>query len=213
MASRKNKVIIAGLNECLVGIRDADRDTVYGNTYYRVESQNNANGVNTKDSYDAVLRKGSCRNDKAKYEGQEYRSTSFIVDIEELKYSFRIMYSYIPSSVVINKDSDIKSDEAVAYCLNKDEMIYPDFGCDKDPLALKTPDPIKRINGAIMDGCTLSYTTSGTSKSGYAIIIKYQPPAGEEYSTFRPKCREAVMNRIKDAGINPDDYYLYELDK
>lgn len=210
--SINGRVIISGLDECLVQLRGDDRDSIQKEAYLYVKRQNEINGKETKSTYNATVRKDSCSNRETTIEKQGLRASSFILDIEDLNYSYRARFTYIPTSISKNNDSELEPDTLRLYCLDSSEMIYPDFGCDKNGLMYEVSDPIVYARGEVFNGCTISYTTSGTSKSGYAIILKYKP-AGEEYSTFRPRCYEAAMNQIKAVGINPDNYYFYELDE
>lgn len=213
-ASVKDKVLIKGLDECLTDIKAEDKDIVLKRIFVRVKEQNEANGKESKSSYDAVVREGSCHNEPSVDDGQEFAASNFIVDIADLQYSFRIKYNYIPKSKTTNPNSFADLGTVAAYCLDEADMIYPDFGCNNTPTSMEEPDPITMLVGKVMDGCNITYTTSGTSKSGYAIILQYKPAEriylDGKYGEFKKQCYSKAMKYLKDAKINLDDYYFYE---
>jgi hypothetical protein len=137
-----------------------------------------------------------------------------IIDIADLQYSYRVKYSYIPTNLKKNEKSYADLGTVMLYCLDEKDMIYPDFNCTKSQLATPEPDPITMVSGYVYEGCTLTYTTSGTSKSGYAIILTYKPSESiylnGGYMEFKAKCHDDAMEYLENAGINKDDYYFYE---
>ena len=213
-ANINQKVFVKGLDDCLTELRPSDKEIVLKRLFTRVKDQNDTNGKGSENSYDAVVRDGSCRTEEAVDDGQSYVAANFIMDIESLKYSFRIRYDYIPKNKEVNKKSYADLGTVNVYCLDEKDMIYPDFGCSKSPLSLEEPDPIKLVAGNVFDGCSITYTSSGTSKSGYAIVLRYKPAEKVylegTYGAFKTKCYNEAMKYLKDAKINLDDYYFYE---
>ncbi|MBO4855364.1 hypothetical protein J5500_03110, partial [Candidatus Saccharibacteria bacterium] len=160
-AGINQRVLVKGLDDCLVELRSSDRELILKRLFTRVKEQNDTNGKDSRNTYDAVVRDGSCRTEKAVNDGQSYIAANFIIDIESLQYSFRIKYSYIPKNVEIKKNSYADLGTVSVYCLDEKDMVYPDFGCSNAPLALEEPDPIKLVIGKVFDGCSITYTTSG----------------------------------------------------
>lgn len=213
-ANINQKVLVKDLDDCLAELRSSDKEIVLKRLFARVKDQNETNGKDSKSSYDAVVRDGSCRTEKAVDDGQAFTAANFIMDIESLKYSFRIRYSYIPKNTEIKKNSYADLGTVNVYCLDEKDMIYPDFGCSNSKMAMEEPDPIKLIAGNVFDGCSITYTTSGTSESGYAIVLNYKPAEKVylegTYGAFKTKCYNEAMKYLQDANINLDNYYFYE---
>lgn len=211
---KDKRVLISGLDSCLTNSRGSDRDLIVKEVYRRVNEQNIFRGIKSESSYDASVRKDSCKlTESVEYE-QRFTSSNFIVDIPSLQYSFRVRYNYIPTNIPENKTIYVDLGSVSLYCLNEDEVIYPDFGCGETGMIHDEPDPITKINGDVSDGCYLNYTTSGTSKSGYAVILEYKPKESVyldgKYGEFKKKCYADAMQRLKDEGIDLGNYYFYE---
>ena len=210
-----NRVFIKGLENCVANLDGSQKDYIYKSIFTRASEHNGLNGKETKWSYDAEVREGSCGNDTNHFEGSDYARSTFIVDIPDLQYSYRVRYNNT-SEKIKNASNSSATPEAIAvYCLEKDEMIYPDFGCEKAQTTSKEPDPIMMAVGTLYKDCELTYTSSGTSKSGYALIMDYRPKNEDvyydgSYVQLRQKCFDDIKQHLKDLKIDINNYFVYE---
>ena len=100
------------------------------------------------------------------------------------------------------------------YCIEEKDRIYDDFGCTDTGAADTVTDPILLLAPKVADGCFIQPTTSGTSNSGYSIIIVYDPPSsvymeGDEVA-FKADCKAKAMKYLEENKINLDDYLIFE---
>lgn len=214
-----NMVKVVNLGDCAEGVSKAIKETTFSNLYEFVTYQNKINDKDMASTYDGMVREGTCTvRDSINQEGKmTFTSVDFILDIEELQYSYRVEFNYIKPGSDRSEYVDLGS--TMVSCLREREMIYPDFGCDKNELILNTNGyaidwEIFSALPYIGDGYTLTYTLSPESVSGYSIVFKYNIPEDEfkngTYEDFIKKRREMAKDYLKDNNVNLDDYSLIE---
>ncbi len=142
-------------------------------------------------------------------EGYSYYG-SFIVDIPEIRQSYRIQITWTTSK---NDNSTASDFPALVTCLKPDEIIYEDFIC-KDafteetaaednlikeyPLATSLPIDIEYyVNG---HGEYVHYTITNQFNESDDYTVLITDYTGGNY--------EPALERIRNLGFNPDDYEI-----
>ncbi len=210
---KSGQVIIEGFADCVKDISDNDRARVYKGIYGTVGNVNRAKKLDSQKYYNGEIRKNTCNVVEKEKSGQKYTEVEFILDIPKAKYSFRILFSYISTKTkIVDEYFDVGN--VFVYCVEEKDRIYDDFGCTDTGAASTETDPILLLAPKVTDGCYIQPTTSGTSNSGYSIIIVYDPPSsvymeGDEVA-FKADCKAKAMKYLEENKINLDDYLIFE---
>ena len=214
MENRKSgQVIIENFSDCVKDISDDDRLRVFRGIYGRVGVVKRAKSEKTDKYYTGKIRANTCKTTDHTKEGQGYTDVEFIIDIPKPKYSFSILFSYISEKTpYVIEGFDVG--DVYIYCVEDKDRIYDDFGCVDLGVSDEKFEPLFEISSYVDEGCYIQPTTSGTSKSGYSIIIVYDPPSSVyedgTYVEFKQSCKEKAMKHLEDNNINLDDYLIFE---
>ncbi|MFV0484708.1 MAG: hypothetical protein ACK5MU_00535 [Candidatus Saccharimonadales bacterium] len=215
LTRHNDMVVIDNIDTCAERLPGSRKDAVFRNLYSYVEKQNEVNGVETARTYHAVVRSDSCK--VTEYESDSYLNynAKFIMDIEELGYSYRVNFSWVKSGDAKHPNLDLGS--VNVNCLLDDDLIYGEFGCEKNSLILTADsggDAILALLPYFGDGYMLTPTLSSSSASGYTIILTFDPPSSVymdgSYDTFREGRRAMMREFLKENDIDIDDYELAE---
>ena len=131
----------------------------------------------------------------------------FIVDIANVEQSYIVKYYY---GELEGQPETEATASVMLYCIeNPDEVIYGNFVCRANRDYVK-PDAIQYILPRAFADNTLSYTYSLTSKSGYAVVVTYDPPESVYLAGKLEEFENGAMREIREylsrAGVQPDDY-------
>lgn len=151
----------------------------------------------------AMIREGSVGG----FAIRDFHVGDFIVDIDSVQQSYIMKYYY---GELKSEYEAEESASVMVYCIeNPDEVIYDGFVCKANRDFVK-PDPIQYILPQVFDNYSLTYTYSLTSKSGYAVVVTYDPPESIYLSGKVEEFENESMGKIREfligAGVNPDDY-------
>lgn len=217
-----NMVIISNMDECATKVEWAMKKEVFSTLHQYIESQNGLNHHDTLSTYEGVIRQNTCILKDYKNEQGKVVSTAvkFILDIEELQYSYQVQFDYIKPGSDRSEYVDLGSTQVS--CLRDKEMIYPGFKCDENELILG-------VNGSAIDweifsaapyvgdGFTITYTLSPESVSGYSIVLKYTPPESVfkngTLDSYLAERRKIAEDYLKSKGVNLDEYSIIESKK
>ena len=108
----------------LDGSLDETKKAVIGGVLYKVAVLNNGVGISNRDG---KVREGSVYS--VYIEDLDLYFLNFIVDIEELKQSYRVVYRWTDNYPNKSAPAD---DPAMAFCLDDDELVYGGFDCKDD---------------------------------------------------------------------------------
>lgn len=212
-------VVVENIDSCAIGLPTDRKNTIFRRLYQFVESQNQTNNQPTTSTYSGIIRANSCQSaDDTNANGELLSSAaSFILDIAELQYSFRVQFSYFKN----NKQPDEYVDIGfpLVTCLQPSKAIYPDFNCEDNELILATNDnpiylEIFSVFPYFGEDYNLTYTFSPDSVTGYSIIITYTPPESVyldgTYDEFITSRRQMAENFLSNNNIDIDDYSIIE---
>jgi len=160
---------------------------------------------------DIEVREGSYRQ---YFEGEEF-FTSFIVDIESLRQSYRIINAYSPSVSDLN-DTDYRQ---LARCIFGDDVIFPEFEFNcQDRISAESgmprADPIQNVLPYRSVFYSIGIGISTETKIGLGIFINMPNPAinperATENDIFvAERTKREALDKIRELGFNPDDYII-----
>lgn len=211
----KYKVIIDNVDSCSAGISGYSKDTLFTNAYKIVSEQNAVEEKDTEETYHAIFRDGTC-------ETEEYTSmdkiisynTSAILDVEELGYSFRIIFNWVKDDV--KQDIDLGTPDVL--CLDVSELKYGEFNCESNPLAtsLFELDPILDVLPHFGDRYSMRprVDTDKDGNSYYTIVIEYDPLestyVNDLLDAFVAERKADAKQYLANNGINIDNYKVEE---
>ena len=206
--AEKNKLFLDNIESCAQGISEYSKDPLFSKLYPVVKKQSEMAGVDVATNYHGVLRDGSClTREYTNSDGVTSYATKAIVDIEELGFSYKIHFSWIKTN---NQSIDLGFPEVS--CLASDELIYGEFDCASNPTTTTETDDIFRVSPKFGDGWSISPTTSKTSKSGYGIILTYDPPSNVytegRFGKWSEEKTQEVYDYLQESGINIDNYEI-----
>jgi len=199
-----NSITINNFESTVKNISKERRDSIGAMLYNTVKSNSISEDVIKKIS-DANIRKDSAVQN---YDSNlKVYSGSFIVDIESVKQSYLIQYTYSPSS----NTADISGNPTAVVCLDKSQLLYGDFAC-KDIFSEQTgsQDPIM----AYLPKSTLSYQADATVDSNnqlQSIEVKlllsnadYKTGINSAVAQYKKEFRDWMLS----LGLNPDGYTI-----
>ena len=207
-AANDRKVLIDNLAECAPNISESSRTELETSLYGVVVSQNEIGFMKSASSYHAKIREDSCKTKNYSDSGRV--TTTIIIDIPELQYSYKVRFDWISSDAEGSKKFDTLA--PYVFCLPDDEMIYPDFGCSDNPAVSIEEDEITYLLPLIGDGYELTLVKSIDSKCGYAVIATIIPPK-EVYMSgdpiaFRDERLAEIRKLLESYGLNLDNYVI-----
>ena len=207
----KNTVTIEGFKDCAKDLRSEDKKRL-NETLISALNKNVAEAAK-RDRFKGVVRGGTCKTADLEFSGQPYTTVSVLIDFEEVHKSRRISFKYIKSSVEAKLES-FDAGPVEVNCPEQDELIYQDDSCSDTKEYPRDDDPIYNAPAAIEDlpGCYMQKLYSASAKSGYNIVIHYDPGAyasATEIAENRVKCRAAIEQSLVDSGVNLEDYNIY----
>ncbi|MFZ1301767.1 MAG: hypothetical protein WAQ27_04325 [Candidatus Microsaccharimonas sp.] len=174
---------------------------------YDIVNFNSSTKVKPGDVKDATLRAGSAQ--QTEHTKNTQYSGSFIVDIESLKQSYKIQYSYSTKP----NDPFVAGYPIYAGCLAEEDVIYKDFDCksvSRNEEAAKE-DPII----SFLPHKTLSYElkadTTGEKLVVYALLrIPEIDLSGDLASKQQMVAlyKKEVTDWITEQGLNVSDYTI-----
>ena len=173
----------------------------------RLYSQVELSGVGSVPEDGAVIREGSVDG----FTIQELHVGDFIVDIDSVKQSYIAEYFYGSLEGMNEMEREAS---ATLYCIEEPELVkYPDFRCKANRDFVK-PDAVSYLLPKEFDGFTADYTYSLSSKSGYAVVVEYDPSESVYMSGRVEAYKTEKMNELKEylkkAGVDPDAYEYIE---
>ncbi len=175
------------------------KDSIF-NTLYNIVSDNNPDTKLPKSG--AKVRDGSTTGYYNK--NTDIYTDSFIIDIEELRqsYAFQVTWSPNPNNPNL---ADI-SYPVLATCPKKEQIIYEDFNCIdsfttngiyNDPIFSILPISIAYYDKDYSEYTSYNINAKSTNDK---ITIIIDDKTGGNY--------EAAIKKLKEEGINPDDYTI-----
>jgi hypothetical protein len=196
-----NEVLIKGYNNTVKNLSDNYEKLIMAELY-KVIRLNAKEGDSVPSVKDATLRDGSAQQEYSE-EFSIYKG-SFIVDIESLKQSYIVTYTYSrdPNSTALGGYPVLVS------CLPAEQLKYGDFSCkdieteesaDLNPITTVLPYStltysIRAVNnddGSVRLVVTLSITEADRRSGEAAAVAAY---------------KEEVLSWISSQGFNPADY-------
>ena len=209
ITANNQKVIIQNLTSCSENISAPAKNLLFTQLYPYINQQNQLSNTPTASTYYATFRDNSCQTTEFKDQAGASYQTTAIIDLESLKYSYKITY-YWTKSTNAPKDVDLAS--VSLYCLTDKELIYGPFDCQSLPGIQIESDPILSILPYFGDGFTVTPTLSTTSNSGYGINILYNPSTSiylsGETEKFQTEADDNIINYLTSHGIIIEDYTL-----
>ncbi|MCL1839768.1 hypothetical protein FWF89_02080 [Candidatus Saccharibacteria bacterium] len=210
-----NMIVITNIDSCAERLPASQRDTVFRQLYPFIREQNSVNGIDSQPTYHAVIRDNTCRTKDYERDGLRSSNARFILDIEELNQSYRVSFNWIKTGDPQSPEIDLGSTNV--NCLLEEYLIYGDFNCDQNPLIQASNsgrEPILSLIPYFGDGFSLSPTLSATSKSGYSIILTFDPPQiiylEGPLEPFLESRRTMMRQFLQDNDINIDEYGIIE---
>lgn len=198
-ALQSNTLSITRLDEATKNIPEGNRAAIR-RAVDLIITQNNPS-KNTRDVNDIAVRPESI---KQNYNEQQRGYTgSFIVDIESLKQSYRVQYSY--SS---NENSTLNSGyPVVASCLEASELKYGAFDCQDTSIEQHLDDPL--LSKLPYEAPFYSVTNSQSESGEQIVIVKIMT------NTNSSRTREAFARYkveanawIEQQGVKLSDYLV-----
>ena len=170
--------------------------------------RNNVADVSKNDIKDVTIREGTYEETK---NDDGTISANFIVDIDSVKQSYIAEYFYGSLEGMNEMEREAS---ATLYCIEEPELVkFPDFHCKANRDFVK-PDAISYLLPKEFDGFTADYTYSLSSKSGYAVVVEYDPSESVYMSGRVEAYKTEKMNELKEylkkAGVDPDAYEYIE---
>ena len=175
-------------------VKDLPKDVVIkiSRVVYDMAEHNNKN----IDEISYLVRSGSRK--ESYDQDAQFLMSSLIVDVPKLKQSYRISYDN-------NRDNSKQSDSIYAYCLTKEEMIYPAFNCynlgeskrDSAYTTIKEILPINRTVNGVNYNIENQVFYSDNSQPFLKITGNFC-----NNETLKKKVEEDFLNLAKENGIN-----------
>lgn len=189
--------------------KPSDKDTLdyIKRSLYTTVNLNLREPVASNSVKDILVRDGAFHQEAS--ETKSAHIVTFIVDIESLKQSYQVNYSWPYDK---NRGSDNIDERAVGVlCLPRDKLVFGDFKC-KDLFTEEevAPDPIFQY----LPHSTLDYSVTYDSEAERkTLVIDIKTSAGDE--RVDPKAAiEAYQNEARQwldslEGINAKDYVIH----
>lgn len=153
---------------------------------------------------DALIRDGSLVREFDEGAGVYYGS--FIVDIESVGRSYRVVYEWPKDG----GDGFLSTDTNMAVCLAADQLIYGDFKCADGSSFAEMPDDLYGH---------LPYTSSGEfsmAQSSYGeetlavrIALDSTSCSPDEKSRQNEENKMKALKWISDQGFDPNKYFIF----
>lgn len=130
---KSGHVIIKNFGDCSKNATNGTTDDVSTSIYKLVKSANDYNKQPTEKYYKATIRQGSCQNtthevtDNTTQKQHTVQTTTIIVDIPDVKQSWKIKYDWVTKS---EGRVNIDLGTIQPSCLSKDQLLYGDFNCE-----------------------------------------------------------------------------------
>jgi hypothetical protein len=199
-----NGVNINSLDSTVNNISKERKDSIKTTLYNTIKS-NSITESEIKKISDAKIRKDSNLQNYDK--NIKLYTGSFIVDIESIKQSYLVQYTYSPSS----NSEDLGGNPTSVSCLEKSKLIYGDFGC-KDIFTEQNgaDDPILQY----LPKSTLSYQVDAAvdSNNGIKSLEVNLQLSNADYKTgidtAVAQYKKEVSDWILSLGLNPDGYTI-----
>ena len=175
---------------------------------YNIADRNNKGSYNLKSIKDAYIRNGSNTQDYS--ESKNLYSGNYIVDIESIKQSYYIQYTYSSDQ----KNVHAPGDAIIVSCLPKDKLIYGIFNCSDfiSAQASKYEDIIQFLPFENFSFKLSANATSGEDK--VILVAELRIPdsdlTGDSVSDSKviDMYKKEVTDWIKSKNLNPDDYII-----
>lgn len=174
---------------------DETKKNVIENILYNIVYLNNSGSISNKG---AKIREGSVRN--VYIEDLKVYLLNFIVDIEDLQQSYRITYRWADQYPNKSVPADMP---AIAFCPQKNELIYGDFNC-KDDYNNHGADII--VYGLLRYKIFSSFTVglSGDVFNGEPLSLRINTISDEK--TVEEAAVAEVSDYLSELGFNLDDF-------
>lgn len=207
---QSNIINISNLNECGDNIHNTISQNITASAYNTVKLAHNFNNQPSLNHYSGLIREGSC---STTTEDNIGHTSMAILDIPDAKQSWQIEFFWIKN----NQPTESLDFGAIKYtCITEDQMIYPDFNCDKiiaerdreinDNIINKDPIfnilPYSTLNYTIRfasvdekDKITLNITISISN-------VEYK----EDPEKYVNLYKNSAIDYLKSRGFNPDNY-------
>ena len=169
---------------------------IINQTIYDIVSRNNPG--NLKNS-GAKIRDGSVSSTYLDEMGMYY--SRFIVDLEDLKQSYGVIYRWVKDSPRNLDLNDIPL--AIAYCLKESDLTYGNFDC-KDDYGNKAEAKIiyETMYNHPFQHSTINLIGNPSAGEELSIGIRTSSNIKEDIS----KAKEEVSNYLSSLGFNLEDY-------
>lgn len=185
-----------------------DYENNISTSLYDIVKHNSSSEINNQEIKDAYIReKSDVQNEvteNIRYQG------SFIVDIDSLKQSYKVQYSYSTKE----NDTFVSGYPILLGCVDPGEVIYEYFKCKE---LIEVEKNIQEENAIVnfLPYTTLSYEIRADLTSGSLVIyadlripaIDLSGDTASKQQTVR-LYKKQVTDWIKSQGFNPTDYTI-----
>ena len=200
------KIVIDNFDEMISGVPKDTKDKIEEELYTYVQNSVSENTLVPESG--AMIRSGTVGGFTV---SDTLHVGDFIVDIDSVKQSYIAGYFYGSLEGMNEMEREAS---ATLYCIEEPELVkYPDFRCKANRDFVK-PDAISYLLPKEFDGFTADYTYSLSSKSGYAVVVEYDPSESVYMSGRVEAYKTEKMNELKEylkkAGVDPDAYEYIE---
>jgi hypothetical protein len=181
---------------------DDKKKNIYQALAIIIKYNNQDKNIDMNKIDDAVIRKGSEKQDEVKKDTNY--TGSFIVDIESLKQSYRINYVYSN-----DQNSNFASGyPIIASCLEESELIYGYFKCEQPNAQLReSGDKLLKLLPYNSPYYTITGIPATSTDSKPTIVIQIMSTYNSERTrkTFMTY-KDQALAWIKEQGVSIDDY-------
>lgn len=174
---------------------DGSKKTAINGVLYKIASLNNDVGISNRDG---KIREGSAYS--VYIEDLDLHFLNFIVDIEDLAQSYRIVYRWADKYPNKNVPTD---DPVMAFCLDKDELIYGDFDC-KDNYGGRGKDLV--VYGVLRYKLFNNYTVGLLSDVLGGEALKFRINTSSDSSDAKEDATNAVSSYLASLGFDINDF-------
>ncbi|MFZ2126014.1 MAG: hypothetical protein WAV04_00700 [Candidatus Microsaccharimonas sp.] len=199
-----DEVIIKNYRETVKNLSGDYENLIMSSLYHTID----LNMDNVPEIQDATIRNDSATQTYEKTDNV-YRG-SFIVDMESIKQSYFVEYSYSPDP----NSSAIGGYAIIVSCLPVDDLIYGDFNC-KDSLTIESGDTDPIVG--VLPHSTLTYEIKAIANEDSSVrLVITLLLTRVDYNTREAEAveqyKQEALSWLRTQGYNPDNYsieYIY----
>ena len=188
----------AKINNMPGSVRDATESYLYNVVVMNVDESVNASKIS-----DAKIREDSNTQD---YSRNVYTG-SYIVDIESIKQSYGVTYTYSQD------ESELGGNPIVVSCLPKEDLIYGEFKCTD--IVSKQEAPNQDIMRYLpYENFSYKITPDATQGDTLVLVVKFDIPQSDLKGNAASRAeviamyKKEVTDWILSKGVDPDKYIL-----